>query len=113
EFFKRMRLDLDEADGGAALLHYFLTFDLSGVDVNAAPTTAALLDQKHASLDPLEQWWLDCLSETHVVGSDFGSDWPEHIATAQRSRAAAAVWRRNAKPLATSTCCRRSMQPAR
>lgn len=81
DFFTQMRLDLDEADGGAALLHYFLTFDLSGVDVNAAPSTAALLDQKHASLDPLDQWWLDCLSEGHIVGSDFGGAWPTKIET--------------------------------
>ncbi len=93
EFFKQMRIDLDESDGGAALLHFFLTFDLSTVDVNAAPTTAALLDQKHASLDPLEQWWLDCLSEGHIVGSDFGGEWPERIET-ERFQAA---FRRYAK----------------
>jgi Family of unknown function (DUF5906) len=53
----------EEMDNGGreALLHYLLTFDLSGVDLRAIPRTAALLQQKISSLNSLEAWWLDVL----------------------------------------------------
>lgn len=77
-FFQRMREGM-EAGGYRLLLRYLLDFDLTGIDVNEAPATAALVDQKHASLDPFHQWWLDCLSEGWIVGSDFGGEWPAEV----------------------------------
>ncbi len=68
KFFTAMREDM-EAGGYRLLLSYFLNYNIAGVDLNAAPMTQGLIDQKHASLEPLEQWWLDCLMEGSLVGS--------------------------------------------
>lgn len=77
-FFLNMRLGM-EAGGYAHLLKYFLDFDLSMVDVNQAPATEALLDQKLASIEPIQRWWFDCLRQERIAGSDFGGQWPEEI----------------------------------
>ena len=82
KFFKEMQEGM-EADNGAGyrlLLRYLLDFDLSAVDVNAAPNTAALLDQKHQSLDPFQQWWFDCLQEGRLLGGEFEEEWPDRVA---------------------------------
>lgn len=79
EFFKAMREGM-EAGGYAHLLRYFMDVDLSHVDVNGAPHTIALLDQKLASLDPLHQWWHDSLEQGRIVGFDFDDDWPQDVA---------------------------------
>jgi hypothetical protein len=47
--------------GREALLHHLLSFDLSTVELHRIPKTAALLDQKFASLTPENAWWLDVL----------------------------------------------------
>lgn len=78
KFFGRMERGM-AAGGSGLLLRYLLDYDLSGVDVNEAPKTGALLDQKTATLEPFYQWWLDCLTEGWLVGSDFGGAWPEEV----------------------------------
>lgn len=67
QFFQSMREGM-ESGGYRLLLSYFLNYDTSGVDVNQAPMTPGLIEQKHASLEPFEQWWLDCLMENRLVG---------------------------------------------
>jgi hypothetical protein len=54
-----------EADNGGveALLHHLLHLDISGVNLRSIPKTAALLDQKMASLTPEAAWWLDTLTK--------------------------------------------------
>ncbi len=47
--------------GREALLFDLLHFDLSTVDTRTVPKTAALLDQKIASLTVEQSWWLDVL----------------------------------------------------
>jgi hypothetical protein len=47
--------------GREALLHYLLHFDLTTVDLRVIPKTAALLDQKIASLNAEKGWLLDLL----------------------------------------------------
>ena len=81
KFFEQMRVDIDERGGNRVLLAFLRHFDLSHADINVVPKTAALLDQKHASLEPFEQWWLDCLMSGRIVGSDFGGEWPDKIET--------------------------------
>jgi hypothetical protein len=76
-----------ERGGYSLLLRFLQDYPLAGLDFNEAPNTSGLLEQKHASLDPLYQWWLDCLIEGQIVGSDFGSEWPQEIET-ERFRAA-------------------------
>lgn len=80
EFFEKMRLGM-EAGGYACLLRYFLDFDLSTVNVNVAPNTRGLIEQKHASLEPVQAWWLDCLETNELVGGDFDGAFPARVPT--------------------------------
>lgn len=75
-FFIEMRAGM-EAGGYGLLLQHLQNTPLS--DVNGAPVTEALLQQKHATLEPLQQWWLECLYQGQIVGSDFGGQWPADI----------------------------------
>jgi len=77
EYFQQMREGM-EAGGYAVLLRYLLDFDLSGIDINAAPNTQALVDQKVQSLDNVHTWWLNCLEQGVIAGADF-EDWPPHV----------------------------------
>lgn len=77
-FFERMRKEM-EAGGYSLLLRYLLDYDLTGIDINEAPVTAALLDQKLESLDPAAHWWFECLQQGQFVGGDFSGNWPEEV----------------------------------
>lgn len=81
EFFRRMRVGMEEG-GYAHLLRFLLDYPLAGIDLNEAPMTDALLDQKHAALEPIAQWWLDCLSEGRIEGGDFDG-WPDVLEKAR------------------------------
>ena len=67
-FFIKMREGM-EAGGYRLLLSYLLNYDLSKVDVNKAPITDALTEQKHATLEPFAQWWLECVETGYLVGA--------------------------------------------
>lgn len=69
-FFHDMRIGLEQG-GYPHLLHYLQTFDLSGIDVNAAPATQGLVAQKLAGLDMVPQWWMECLRTNRLVGGEF------------------------------------------
>lgn len=79
EYFKRMKVLLEEKGGNQLLLHYFKTFDLSKVDVNHAPQTEGLLEQKVAGLEPFPKWWFECLSQGKIVGVEFENDWSTDV----------------------------------
>ena len=64
-YFKAMIKELEDC-GYAKLLQELLEFDLSLVDLRTIPKTAALLDQKIASLTPEQGWWLDILRNGHL-----------------------------------------------
>lgn len=81
KFFHDMRVNLDDKGGNRILLDYLMKYDLSTVDVNEAPKTEALLEQKINSLAPFEAWWFNCLTDGSIVNSDFGNIWPETITT--------------------------------
>ena len=85
-FFQTIR-DRMENGGYRLLLRHLLDRDITGLDFNAAPDTAALRSQKHQSLEPVDQWWFECLTEGRIVKSDFDDDWPERVDT-ERFRAA-------------------------
>lgn len=78
EFFHDMRVGL-EAGGYSLLLDYFQRFDLSTVDVNEAPETQALLDQKISTLPPFYQWWHECIMNEKLIGSEFNEEWPIEV----------------------------------
>jgi hypothetical protein len=55
-------IDDEMNDGGReALLHDLLAFDLASVNLRSVPKTAALFDQKVASLNTEQSWWVDVL----------------------------------------------------
>jgi hypothetical protein len=78
QFFEQMRVKM-ERGGYRLLLRYLKDPELLTANVNVAPVTAALLEQKVSSLEPLHQWWLACLSEGRIVSGDFGGDWPSEV----------------------------------
>ena len=96
-FFIAMREGMEQG-GYSHLLRYLLDFDLSTVDINDAPKTQGLVEQKHASLEIVEEWWLNCLMSGEVLGSDFGGEWPDSANT-NRLRDACQRWagKRNVK----------------
>ena len=61
KYFGELRRWYDRG-GAENVLHFLKTFDLSSVDVRAAPQTAALDEQKLHSLDSVDQWLMDCIS---------------------------------------------------
>ncbi|KQP11179.1 hypothetical protein ASF28_09040 [Methylobacterium sp. Leaf99] len=77
-YFSEMEAELSNG-GREALLADLLAFDLASVDLRHIPRTAALLEQKIHSLDPIDGWWLDRL----MAGSPSRklSVWPTEIWT--------------------------------
>lgn len=75
-YFQSMREGM-ERGGYRLLLRYLQAFDLSKVDINVAPMTKALGDQKILSLEPFGRWWHECLTQRHIVGSEFEEWQPE------------------------------------
>lgn len=94
KFFHDMRVLLDEKGGNRILLDYLRKFDLGQVDVNDAPKTKALLDQKLSSLEPFQMWWYESLSLGQIANSDFGDSW-EELVEASRFRQAFARYCRD------------------
>jgi hypothetical protein len=66
-YFEAIDREMDNG-GREALLHYLLNFDLSQVDLRIIPKTKALLEQKIASLNAEQSWWLDTLMKGELPG---------------------------------------------
>lgn len=67
-------IDDEMRNGGReALLHYLLNYDLTDIPLRTIPHTAALAEQQVASMDPLQQWWLDILHRGSLPGDLTGS----------------------------------------
>jgi hypothetical protein len=77
-YFKSIAEEMDHR----LLLKFFMEFDLTKVDINKLPKTAALMAQKEQSLDPFKAWWLSCLKAGEVSGSST-EGWPEEISRDQ------------------------------
>lgn len=76
DFFEDMRVGM-EAGGYSYLLRYFLDYDISGLNFRVAPKTEGLLEQKVASLPPVQEWWFKCLKDEVI---DEALDvWPADI----------------------------------
>ena len=72
--------------GAAAILHYLRAFDLSKVNVRAAPRTRALTDQQLESLSSVDSWLLAALQngelrEHRVAGDKL--EWGEEVSKSQ------------------------------
>jgi hypothetical protein len=78
QFFRSMREGM-ERGGYSHLLRYLLDFDLTGIDVNAAPDTDGLRDQKRESLRGPERFLAEIieLGEIQLKGNGFAQsiDW--------------------------------------
>ena len=76
-YFNRMVEGM--ADGGyPVLLRYLRDVDLTKVDLNQAPSTPALLEQKEESLTPLQNWWFECLRTGQLVSGEWEA-WPSEV----------------------------------
>lgn len=69
-----------ESGGGGHLLHYLQHRTITS-DVNKAPHTEKLLEQKEESLTSVGAWWLECLIEGRLVGADTPSGWAAEVST--------------------------------
>lgn len=85
-YFKKILREMDNG-GLEAWLRYLLDFDLTDVDVDVAPVTKALFDQKIAGLSDVILWWLECLSENKLVGDPFDGPLPDRITTKRLNKA--------------------------
>lgn len=92
-WFAKMKRTMREG-ANRVLLKELLAFDLTTVNVNQAPMTEGLLEQKHASLEPFHAFWLDCLMEGMLVHGDIGHDWPAGVVETERVRYAFRKWAR-------------------
>ncbi len=79
-FFQEMRV-LMERGGYDYLLRYLLDYEII-TDVNVAPRTKGLLDQKIGSLPPLEQFWFESLRDCRIQGSGF-EQWEKEVSKDQ------------------------------
>ena len=66
-----------ENGGYEAMLHDLLEYDISKVDVSKIINTPAMLDQKIASMNPVQKFWFEKLRDGRLQDSD--SDWNEII----------------------------------
>jgi hypothetical protein len=67
DFFAAIDEEMNNS-GREALLHYLLNYDLRKVNLRKIPNTAALTDQKIASLTLEQSWWLDILRRGELPG---------------------------------------------
>lgn len=73
EFFEEMSAGME--DGGLRLLlSFLLEYDMKGCNVNVAPQTSGLVEQKISSLPMEGQWWMDCLMSGELLGFPMGDN---------------------------------------
>jgi len=77
-YFSAMEKQMEQG-GYSALLHYLLTYDLSGFDVRAVPRTDELKRQQQQSMGPVESFWFQCLEEGRLSPGDEG--WAGEVIT--------------------------------
>lgn len=75
KFFQDMKDGMELHGGDRLLLRYLMDFDISKIDINDAPKTKGLADQKTASLEPFPQYWFECLEAGRIVESSMPVNW--------------------------------------
>lgn len=78
KFFVDMKTGMEKYGGAKLLMRYFLDYDLSKVDINVAPETEGLKDQKESSLNSFESFWFECLQDEKILYSGF-DQWPADV----------------------------------
>ncbi|MCH2287903.1 MAG: hypothetical protein MK481_10665, partial [SAR324 cluster bacterium] len=66
DFFKQL-INEQNHGGSEALLNALMDFDLSDFEVRSIPETPARLDQKFLSMDMIQKWWVDELSDENFT----------------------------------------------
>lgn len=56
--------------GYRLLMSYMMAYDITPYELNTAPVTQGLIDQKHASLDVVDEFLVDCLHTDSLLYSD-------------------------------------------
>lgn len=69
-FFEKMRILMDHKGGAEILIDYLKSFDLSTVDINTAPDTIGLSEQKMLSLTPEDEFLFECLKNGAIGNID-------------------------------------------
>ena len=68
KFFRQLQYEQNNG-GSEALLQTLMDCDLSNFEVRNIPETPARLEQKFLSMEPIEKWWLEILSnEDFLIG---------------------------------------------
>lgn len=75
-YFRRIKQQLDSG-GYEALLHYLMTYDLTGYEVRHVPMTKELHVQHDLTLRDHEQWWLEKLVSGELGCG--GEAWPKQV----------------------------------
>lgn len=78
-FFIRMKELMNQKGANRFLLRYLMDFDLSSVNVNRAPATIGLLEQKLETLNPLHTWIYSSLQEGSFPQLFSDTDWPKEV----------------------------------
>lgn len=79
-YFRKMKYLLESRGGNRLLLKELMDFDIDSVDVDEAPETEGLLDQKIESLSAIHSWWYSSLKEGAVLNLEFsGEEWPKQV----------------------------------
>lgn len=55
------------AGGPAALMAHLLAVDIAGIDLRNTPKTAALMEQKHLTMTPVQKWWYERLLNGYLL----------------------------------------------
>jgi hypothetical protein len=75
-YFKAMA-DQMRSGGYEGLLHYLQTFDLTTIDIGRIPSTKALSDQKHHTLNGVSRFWFERIRDGEITQTR--SDWPDAV----------------------------------
>lgn len=79
DFFAQLN-ECMQGGGYQALLAYLSKVNIHGFNLNCAPYTEALADQKYESLDIVDNWWHDSLMAGHLIGlSASAEEWKEKV----------------------------------
>lgn len=79
EFFGAIREGLIDHGGIKRLLHFFLNYKINA-DINIAPLTEGIIEQKLSSLNSFQAWWFQCLKEERIIGHNFEDHtWPDEV----------------------------------
>ena len=76
DYFSALCVEMENG-GYEALLYFLQNFNFSNINLRKIPDTAALAEQKVASMSPEEAWWFSCLDAGKILENQEG--WPVYV----------------------------------